>query len=112
LFANTASPHTFQVRQSDGSAVSLHIRGDEYFNWLEDYAAACGNKIAAIRNAGVRGPGLTGAAPCAAPSASTAPTGQIPSLVVMIRFANHTIRTLPSAADVNVLFNAVGGKVT
>ena len=38
-----------------------------------------------------------------------APLGNIKSLVVMIRFSDHVGRTLPSVADVDVLFNAVGG---
>jgi M6 family metalloprotease-like protein len=40
------------------------------------------------------------------------PVGNVKNLVVMIRFANHTGRTLPSAADVDTLFNAVGGDPT
>jgi len=38
-----------------------------------------------------------------------APAGNVKNLVVMIRFSNHVGRNLPSVADVNVLFNAVGG---
>jgi len=37
------------------------------------------------------------------------PSGAIKNLVVLIRFSNHTGRTLPSNSDVNVLFNAPGG---
>ncbi|WP_196140746.1 M6 family metalloprotease domain-containing protein [Aliikangiella sp. G2MR2-5] len=40
------------------------------------------------------------------------PSGAVKNLVVMIRFANHTGRSLPSVADVDVLFNAVGGDAT
>ncbi len=40
------------------------------------------------------------------------PSGAIKNLVVMIRFSDHTGRTLPSVADVDVLFNAVGGDPT
>ncbi len=38
-----------------------------------------------------------------------APIGPVKNLVVMVRFANHTDRTLPSTSDVDVLFNKVGG---
>ncbi len=38
-----------------------------------------------------------------------APVGNVKNLVVMIRFSNHTGRTLPTVADVDVLFNATGG---
>jgi len=41
-----------------------------------------------------------------------APSGAVNNLVVMIRFADHTGRTLPPVADVDVLFNAVGGDAT
>ena len=40
---------------------------------------------------------------------SVPPLGAIKNLVVMIRFSDHTGRTLPSVADIDVLFNAVGG---
>lgn len=35
-FAIPASPHPFTVTQPDGAAITLHIRGDEWFHWLED----------------------------------------------------------------------------
>lgn len=35
-------------------------------------------------------------------------TGTVRNLVVMVRFADHVNRTLPSAANLNVLFNNVG----
>ena len=38
-----------------------------------------------------------------------APLGAVNNLVVMIRFANHNGRDLPSVAQVDTLFNAVGG---
>lgn len=38
-----------------------------------------------------------------------APSGTIKNLVVMIRFANHSGRTLPTTSDVDVLFNQAGG---
>jgi len=31
-----ASPHPFEVVQPDGTVITLHVRGDEYFNWWED----------------------------------------------------------------------------
>jgi len=31
-----ADPKSFLVTQPDGTKVELHIRGDEYYNWLED----------------------------------------------------------------------------
>ena len=34
--AVTASPFAFEAVQPDGTPVSLHIRGDERFNWQED----------------------------------------------------------------------------
>ena len=43
-----------------------------------------------------------------APNA-VAPLGAIKNLVVMVRFSDHVGRTLPSTADIGVLFNAVGG---
>jgi M6 family metalloprotease-like protein len=41
-----------------------------------------------------------------------APAGTVKNLVVMLRFSNHVGRTLPSVADVDVLFNATGGHPT
>ncbi len=41
-----------------------------------------------------------------------APAGTVKNLVVMIRFSNHVGRTLPSIADMGVLFNATGGHPT
>ena len=40
------------------------------------------------------------------------PAGQVKNLVVLVRFSNHVGRTLPSVADVGVLFNANGGHPT
>jgi len=39
----------------------------------------------------------------------TAPSGNVKNLVVLIRFSDHVGRTLPSVADIDVLFNSVGG---
>jgi M6 family metalloprotease-like protein len=36
VFAMPANPAAFEVRQPDGSAIQIHIRGDERFNWYED----------------------------------------------------------------------------
>ncbi|MCG8403716.1 MAG: M6 family metalloprotease domain-containing protein [Phycisphaerales bacterium] len=36
LHAMPASPHPVDVLQPDGKAVTLQIRGDEYFHWFED----------------------------------------------------------------------------
>jgi len=41
-----------------------------------------------------------------------APAGTIKNLVVMVRFSDHVGRTLPSVADVDVLFNSTGGHPT
>ncbi|GLX79128.1 hypothetical protein tinsulaeT_24680 [Thalassotalea insulae] len=37
------------------------------------------------------------------------PVGAVNNLVVLIRFADHTSRALPSVNDIDTLFNAVGG---
>ena len=34
----TANPRPFTARQPDGTRITLRVRGDEYFNWLEDTA--------------------------------------------------------------------------
>ena len=36
VFGIPASPHAFQVAQPGGEVITLHVRGDEYFNWWED----------------------------------------------------------------------------
>ncbi len=40
------------------------------------------------------------------------PTGAVKNLEIMIRFSDHASRALPSQADVDTLFNAVGGDPT
>ncbi|MCE9614904.1 MAG: M6 family metalloprotease domain-containing protein [Lentisphaerae bacterium] len=37
------------------------------------------------------------------------PNGTVKNVVILMRFSNHTTRTLPSVADVDTIFNAVGG---
>ena len=48
-------------------------------------------------------------APASAPSAAISPMGTVKNIVILMRFANHTNRTLPSPSDFNTIFNAVGG---
>lgn len=36
-------------------------------------------------------------------------SGRLKNLVILLRFANHTSRTLPSTSDIDTVFNAVGG---
>ena len=50
-----------------------------------------------------------GASSSSLPQGATAPTGTVKNLVVLIRFSDHVGRSLPSQADMDVLFNAVGG---
>jgi len=152
VFAMPAAPFPHTEAQPDGSEITLHIRGDEHFNWMEDT-----NGYTVVRNNGwfeyaVRGPSgrlnangmivgrdnpnAFGLAKHIKPSAAVraesakkvngvstsqgstsgpelvAPLGVIKSLVVMVRFSDHVGRTLPSVADVDVLFNAVGGDPT
>lgn len=38
-----------------------------------------------------------------------APAGTVKNVVILMRFTNHVGRTLPSNADFNTIFNAVGG---
>lgn len=57
--------------------------------------------------AGNSAPAGSGAAVASAAAAS----GTVRNLVIMIRFSNHTGRTLPGNADIDVLFNAPGGDV-
>jgi hypothetical protein len=152
IFAMPAAPFPFSETQPDGAEITLHIRGDEHYNWMEDT-----NGYTVVRNQGwfeyaERGPmgrlnpngvivgrgnpqalGLqkhvlpsasirastakrvngvsTGEGVSAGPQ-GVAPAGNIKNLVVMIRFSDHVGRDLPSAADMDILFNAVGGDAT
>ncbi len=146
-FAVPASPHPFEVTQPDGTTITLFIRGDEYFHWLEDengltvvqengaysYATVDTNqqlKATAWRvgNIDPASVGLTPktlpppdarlrtrldhtqiAAADPAPAAVAGVAGSTKNIVIMMRFANHTNRTLPSNSDMDTLFNAVGG---
>lgn len=47
-------------------------------------------------------------APAAGAAATTA-TGPVKNLVILMRFTNHTGRTLPTVVDFDKIFNAVGG---
>jgi len=47
--------------------------------------------------------------PAATSPAAVAPFGDIKNVVILMRFANHVGRTVPSSADFNTIFNAVGG---
>ncbi|MBT8102790.1 MAG: M6 family metalloprotease domain-containing protein [Gammaproteobacteria bacterium] len=147
--AGPASPFSFSELQPDGSRVTLHIRGDEHFNWTEDtdgftvvrdaggryvYARLGAGGLLeptsfAVGKADPRAIGLTrrilpapavraqtrrsGASPLvgepgAAPE-NIAPLGNVKNMVIMIRFSDHVSRPLPSNADIDILFNAVGG---
>lgn len=149
VFAVPAAPFPYTESQPDGTEISLHARGDEHYNWMEDV-----NGYTVVKNRdwfeyGERGPsgrvnpngmivgrdnpralglqkhilpsaavrasgakkvnGKSTSAGVASSPQGVAPVGNVKSLVVMVRFADHTGRTLPSVADVDVLFNAVGG---
>ena len=145
-FAMPASPMAFKERQPDGSVVTLFVRGDEHYNWLEDangftvinrdkwyeYAelAADGSLQSTGLVVGLDDPASAGlekgvkASPGFrqksskyvppeggpnGPALRVPPLGTVKNLVVMFRFSNHVGRTLPSASDMDVLFNNVGG---
>lgn len=148
-FAISAAPFPFTANQPDGAEVTLHTRGDEHYNWMED-----SNGYTVVKNKGwfeyaERGPsgrlnpngmivgrdnpralglqkrilpsqavraqsakrvnGVSTSTGVDAAPQGVAPTGNVKNLVVMVRFSDHVGRTLPSVADVDVLFNAVGG---
>ena len=35
IFASPANPRPYEFRQPDGTAITLHVRGDEWFHWYE-----------------------------------------------------------------------------
>lgn len=139
-----ANPNGFEDLQPDGSRISLVIRGDERFHWMEDekgftvvrgrgwyrYARLKRGKLARTKlKVGIDDPEAHGlkrgllprksqrmASASITPSATISPNdpkivpfGTIKNLVVPIRFSNHTVRNLPSTADIDILFNAEGG---
>ena len=151
-FAISAAPFPFTANQPDGAEITLHTKGDEHYNWMED-----SNGYTVVKNKGwfeyaERGPsgrlnpngmivgrdnpralglqkrvlptqavraqsakrvnGVSTSAGVDAGPQGVAPIGNVKNLVVMIRFSDHVGRTLPSVADVDVLFNAVGGDPT
>jgi M6 family metalloprotease-like protein len=75
---------------------------------------------AGVRKGAPPRPGFKGlAAPLelAAPAGSEparriAPSGAVRNVVILMKFSNHTGRTLPTTSDVDKLFNAVGGDPT
>jgi M6 family metalloprotease-like protein len=46
------------------------------------------------------------------PAKRIAPVGAVRNVVILMKFSNHTGRTLPTTSDVDNLFNAVGGHPT
>ena len=152
ILAMPAAPFPFNETQPDGTEITLHTRGDEHYNWMEDrngytvvrnkdwfeYAErgqsghlnpngmivgrdnpqALGLQkhvlpSAAVRAAGIRRVnGVSTSEGVSAGPEGVAPSGNVKNLVVMVRFSDHAGRTLPSAADVSILFNAVGGDPT
>jgi len=149
IFGMPAAPFPFTETQPDDTEITLHTRGDEHYNWMEDrngysvvrnkgwfeYAErgpsghlnpngmivgrdnpqALGLQKHVLPSAAVRAIGVrrvngksTSEGVASAPQ-GVAPVGNVKSLVVMIRFSDHAGRTLPSVADVDVLFNAVDG---
>ncbi|MHC4698469.1 MAG: hypothetical protein ACYTFA_17185, partial [Planctomycetota bacterium] len=143
-----ASPHPFTVRQPDGTAITLNVRGDEYFNWWEDldgytvirdgdrylYAQldAKGELAATEWLVGKVDPAAVGLARRILPSrdvqnsvrtmrmssgvslddqvgrAVPRAIGSLKNVVIMLQFADHVDRELPTQADYDTIFNAVG----
>ncbi len=143
-----ACPHPFTVKQPDGTSLTLYIRGDEYFHWLEDtrgftvvrenntyrYATLDDTQqLTPTRwRVGDVDPAQVGLSPKTLPPSSVrlrlrqehkqafaaehasaamtaGVTGTRKNIVIMMRFADHLTRPLPSNADIDTLFNAVGG---
>jgi M6 family metalloprotease-like protein len=152
VHAISAAPFPFNETQPDGTEITLHTRGDEHYNWLEDrdgytvvknrgwfeYAErgpsgrlnpngmivgrdnprAKGLQKRILPSAAVRAQsakkvnGVSTSSGVSAQAEGVAPAGSVKNLVVLIRFSDHVGRTLPSAADIDVLFNATGGHPT
>jgi M6 family metalloprotease-like protein len=55
---------------------------------------------------------LTMSTPATGPTSLRAASGNVKNVVILMRFANHTGRTLPTVANFNTIFNAVGGDPT
>lgn len=145
-YAMTASPFPFDVTQPDGTTVTLYIRGNEYFHWLEDvngytvvrqvdtflYAKLDSNQQLAptqwmVGKVDPKAAGLTkrllpppgviqqnvaaveGAQGDSMGGVAASPAGSRKNVVILMRWADHLNRTLPSPADYGVFFNAVGG---
>jgi len=144
--AMEASPHPFDVTQPDGTTITLYIRGNEHFHWLEDtggytvvrdeadrflYAELDDNQQLAPTPhvVGKVDPQAAGLAKRLLPPdgvirqnsaaahddaheldgiAGTA-AGTRKNVVILMRFADHVDRPLPSNADFDAFFNAVGG---
>jgi M6 family metalloprotease-like protein len=66
----------------------------------------------AIRAQSAKVSGAGGSGSGASAPQAVGPSGTVKNLVVMIRFSDHVGRTLPSVADMDILFNAVGGHAT
>lgn len=139
LNAMPASPHAKFEQQPDGTVIQLMVRGDEHFNWSQDlegytvvrekngwykYATLNNGRLVASQHAvGKSNPKALGLSKNLLPSAdvrkqtqksvssiqAVPPSGDIRNLVVMIRFADHAGRGVPSENDLNILFNAAGG---
>ncbi len=149
VHAISAAPFPFSQTQPDGVEITLHTRGDEHYNWLEDrdgytvvknrgwfeYAErgpsgrlnpngmivgrdnprAKGLQKRILPSAAVRAQsarkvnGVSTSSGVSAQPEGVAPAGNVKNLVVLVRFSDHVGRSLPSAADVDVLFNATGG---
>jgi len=144
-----AAPFPYTETQPDGTEITLHTRGDEHYNWIEDHNGytvvrengwfeyaergpsghlnpngmivgrdnpqALGLQKHVLPSAAVRAVsirrinGVSTSEGVSAGPQGVAPSGTVKNLVVMVRFSDHVGRSLPTAADMNVLFNTIGG---